>query len=138
MTAILLDGTRILSVNFDETGAISIAGVVDFKIPKENIKMMVLDSIDEFDKVFKPIQNPETECCFHFETYGDEYNIVVANHKINPATVWTVVDGDYDKMYVQNGLWLCDRVMHIITEIPAYWPVQDFVYFESDNKSECA
>lgn len=134
MKAILKDETNILNAISDKDGAISIANCVDFKIPKEHIKMMVLDSIDEFDKLFKPIQNPYESECFHFETYGKEYDIVVANHKVSPNTVWTVIDGDDGKMYVQLGLWLCDRVHYIITEEPAHWPVRDFRYCDNDEE----
>jgi hypothetical protein len=137
MKAILKDGTVIEDAVFATDGTINQRYTLRYCIPKEDVEEVILDNIEEFDKIFKPIQNPHESECFHFETYGEEYDIVLANHKANPNTVWTVVDGEDGELYVQLGLWLCDRVHYIITEEPAHWPVKDFRYCENDeNETE--
>jgi hypothetical protein len=72
-------------------------------------------SEDEFDASY-PLRinhlNPSASWAFGegpgclFETYGAELDFV---KKQDPLTIWTLVDGDDDDMYVQSGYHLVNR-----------------------------
>lgn len=47
-----------------------------------------------------------------FETFGDEFDFV---RRQNPATVWTIVDGDDGDWYIVNGLHFVNRVGYLIS-----------------------
>lgn len=133
MKAILKDGTNVLNVCFAEDGTINVAGSVRVCIPKDDVQMVIPKDNDEFDQIFKPIMNPFLgEGCYHFETYGEEYGLVMAAHEANPNTVWTVVDGDDGNMYVTQGWHFVDRVHYIITKEASRWSVEDFLYHKSE------
>jgi hypothetical protein len=50
-----------------------------------------------------------------FETYGEELEFV---RKQDPATIWTLVDGDDGDMYVITGYHLVNRVGYLISTTP--------------------
>lgn len=138
MKVILKDGTNVLKTCFAEDGTIGIIGSKDFSIPKDDVLMVILEDIEEFDQLFKPLQNPfEGEGCYHFETFGKEYEMVLKAHRENTHTVWTVIDGDDGNMYVTQGWHFVDRVHYIITDVAAHWPVDDILY-HADNVGEIA
>ena len=78
----------------------------------------------EFDSRFTPIPNylnPEATWSFNdgpgclFDVTGEEFAYV---QRQNPATVWTLVDGPEDEMYLLSGLHFVNRVGYLITREP--------------------
>jgi len=64
---------------------------------------------------FKPIENTLTGYeDNHFETYGEEYELV---KNTNPNNVWTEVDGD-SGTYIVAGLHFVNRIHYYITTNP--------------------
>jgi hypothetical protein len=55
-----------------------------------------------------------------YETYGPEldYILAMARDPKLQKHVWTITEGDNDKMYVQAGYHLVDRFMYMVTENP--------------------
>lgn len=50
-----------------------------------------------------------------FETYGEEFEFV---RRQDPATVWTLVDGDDGDWYILSGLHFVNRVGYLISREP--------------------
>jgi hypothetical protein len=50
-----------------------------------------------------------------FETNGEELAFV---KRQDPRTVWTLVDGDDEKMYVVNGFHFVNRVGYLLSTVP--------------------
>jgi hypothetical protein len=92
--------------------------------------------MEEFDEMFKPIENPFAgEGCYHFETYGEEYDMVLKALENNPKTVWTIVDGEDGNMYLTQGWHFVNRVHYVITEEVAHCLVEDILYHQ-DGETE--
>lgn len=95
---------------------------------------------DEWDEAYQPRSNhlrkgEETNL---FETYGIELGYVLATADINPAHVWTLVDGDKGT-YVVNGYHLVNRIAYLITKEPFYGDfleVLDSEYSEEDHDND--
>lgn len=76
--------------------------------------------IDEatFDEQYRPQKNhlddnaSFTGCLY--ETSGEEFAYV---RGVNPAAVWTVIDGDDGNLWIVSGLHYVDRVGYIVTEV---------------------
>jgi|GEM_PF-2890751 len=76
---------------------------------------------DEFDAHYTPISNhldanaswsyDEAPGCL-FETYGAELEFV---RQQAPGTIWTVVDGEDDDMYIVSGYHLVNRIGYLVT-----------------------
>lgn len=91
---------------------------------------------DYWDKTFKPIKNKITNGAdIHFETYGEEYELV---KNTNPNNVWTEVDGD-SGTYIVAGLHFVNRIHYYITENPwddEYTEIPSWVYRTCDCTEE--
>ncbi|HMP04538.1 MAG TPA: hypothetical protein PKC45_18780 [Gemmatales bacterium] len=79
---------------------------------------------DEFDDSFKLVPNhlnPNASWSYGdgpgclFETYGEELALV---RQQDPATVWTLVDGDDGDMYVVSGFHFVNRIGYLISTVP--------------------
>lgn len=79
---------------------------------------------EEFDARFPLLENhlnPHASWGFGngrgclFETYGEEFEFV---RRQDPATVWTIVDGDDGDWYVVDGLHFVNRVGYLISREP--------------------
>lgn len=68
----------------------------------------------DFMEHYTPIQNPiHPENEDKFETYGEDLEYV---KNYNQNHVWTVVDGDDDKLWVLRGMHFVNRVYYLITK----------------------
>ncbi len=79
---------------------------------------------DEFDSRFTPVPNhlnPDATWSFNdgpgclFDIEGEEFAFV---QRQSPETVWTLVDGPDDEMYVLSGLHFVNRIGYLITREP--------------------
>lgn len=73
-------------------------------------------TIEQFDKVFKPINNPfvNDEAIYYFDSVGEELDFV---SKQEENKIWTVVEGDSDdNLYLVNGYHNTNRMGYMITE----------------------
>lgn len=76
---------------------------------------------DEFDAAYTPRPNHlnpnaswaygENPGCL-FETYGEELEFV---RRQDPATIWTLVDGDDGDQYLVSGYHLVNRIGYLLT-----------------------
>lgn len=99
---------------------------------------------DEFDAKFPLVENHlnlhatwgfgEGRGCL-FETYGEEFEFV---RRQDPASVWTITDGDDGDWYVVNGLHYVNRVGYLISREPVLDGVAIEVHIpmarDSDNQ----
>lgn len=78
---------------------------------------------DQFFDQFKPIKNHLAADAaydgYMFETYGKEYEHVNAQLKINPLTVWTLLEGDDGNCHINQGWHYVNRIGYFITMMPA-------------------
>ena len=84
---------------------------------------------DQFFDQFKPIKNHfDANASYDghmFETYGQEYEFVNEQLKVNPLKVWTLVEGcDDDNLYITEGWHFVNRLGYFVTEVPAEFGVQ--------------
>ena len=71
-------------------------------------------NIEDWERIFEPIQNQfSNENIDHFETYGEELEFV-QTHKDNQ--IWTLIDGNDGKLYIEAGYHLCNRVHYFVTK----------------------
>lgn len=83
--------------------------------------MQVDMKFDEWTEKYKPINNPNAQdenSPDLFETYGDDHERVLQQHKIDPKTIWTLLDNDEGDLVVSAGYHVCNRVNYFITEVP--------------------
>jgi len=78
---------------------------------KKNIITM---TFEEWEEKYKPVRDAHNEIKF-FETYGEDAKVV---SKENVLKVWTLLDGDNDKTYLEGGLVHVNRLNYIITAVP--------------------
>ncbi|MCK5236184.1 MAG: hypothetical protein KAR06_04280 [Deltaproteobacteria bacterium] len=76
---------------------------------------------EDFEKKYTPDTSIKSDCLSDdneggLETFGADYEQVVAITKATPKRVWTVIDGEGDKLYVVAGWHWVDRVQYLITE----------------------
>lgn len=81
-------------------------------------------SEDEFDNQYPLVRNHidpnaswsdnEGPGCL-FETYGEEVEFV---RQQNPLTIWTIIDGDDDDMYITSGYHFVNRIGYLISTVP--------------------
>ncbi len=79
---------------------------------------------DEFDTKYPLVRNHidpnaswsdnEGPGCL-FETYGEEVEFV---RQQDPLTIWTVIDGDDDDMYITSGYHFVNRLGYLISTVP--------------------
>lgn len=73
-----------------------------------------------FDK-YKPIKNHLDDNAsfdgYMYETYGEEMEFV-RSQPLN--TIWTLIHGDYDSLFLDNGMHVVNRIGYFITTNP--WP----------------
>lgn len=82
-------------------------------------------SEDEFDERYTLVQNhlnPNASWGYGdsgggclFETYGDELVFV---RQQDPATVWTLIDGEDGDLYVVSGYHFVNRVGYLVSKTP--------------------
>ncbi|WP_425399893.1 hypothetical protein [Aeoliella sp.] len=95
---------------------------------------------DEFDEHYPLMPNhlnPNAgwDGCL-FETYGPELDFL---RQQDPATVWTLVDGDDGDLYIQSGICFVNRIGYFISTVPT--PENAFFHVRitmSDPDSESA
>lgn len=89
-------------------------------------------SEDEFDEQYPLVQNhlnPNASWGFGdsggclFETYGDELLFV---RRQDPATIWTLIDGENGDLYVISGYHFVNRIGYLVSKSP----VPDDVFVE--------
>ena len=69
---------------------------------------------DQWDERFgDAVENSEGST--FFETYGDDFEAVKA---ADPATVWTIVEGENDNQYLIPGIHFVNRIGYVIAEKP--------------------
>ena len=74
---------------------------------------------DEFDERYPLVANHLNQhagwngCLF--ETYGPELDFVCQQ---DPATVWTLVDGDGGDLYIQSAICFVNRIGYVISTVP--------------------
>jgi hypothetical protein len=90
-------------------------------------------TLEEWDKTYKPIQNPfDPHASFDgvmFETYGKELEFVKAQRD---AFIWTYIDGE-DGTYIIEGFHFVNRIGYFVTAVPC--PEGEFVsVIVSQNK----
>lgn len=77
---------------------------------------------DQFWEQFKPIKNHivATSCYdgHMFETYGQEYEFIKEQLKVNPLTVWTLLDSE-NSSFISEGWHYVNRLGYFVTEVPA-------------------
>jgi hypothetical protein len=90
---------------------------------KTSIDLLQL-SEDEFMKQFPLVFNHlnptaswacDNEPGCMFETFGEEFEFV--RHQAS-LTVWTLVDGDDDDLYILGGLHFCNRIGYFVSTVP--------------------
>ena len=79
---------------------------------------------DEFDNQYPLVRNHldanaswsdnEGPGCL-FETYGEEIEFV---RQQDPLTIWTVIDGHDDDMYIASGYHFVNRIGYLISTVP--------------------
>lgn len=76
-------------------------------------------SYDEWRDAYRPVRNTiRTDAPFDglmFETFGLELDAVAA---ADPACVWTIVDGECDRLWLLSGCHVVNRLGYLITERP--------------------
>jgi len=76
-----------------------------------------MDKVDfeEFDRKYTTVEFEDTISGTPdmLETYGEELQIV---KKSNPKTVWTIIDGEGERMYIIAGMHWVNRINYVITE----------------------
>lgn len=82
------------------------------------------DKFDEWMEQYRPIPNPTgdsgfaaNDVSYMYETYGEELAAVKEAYRKNPATVWTITDGDDGEWYLGDGFHFVNRVGYFITEL---------------------
>lgn len=82
-------------------------------------------TFEEFEQEYVPLVNHIAEDSlfdgYMFETYDEEWEFVKAQ---NPNNVWTIIDGDFEQMFIVPGFHVVNRIGYIITE--EEWEDQDF------------
>jgi hypothetical protein len=77
----------------------------------------------DFDHEFKPLKNHiDKHASFEgimFETYGLERDFVLEQYRINPLTIWTIIEGDNGDSFLQSGFHYVNRLGYIITKNPS-------------------
>jgi hypothetical protein len=85
---------------------------------------------------FKPIKNTITNGAdYHFETYGEEQELV---RTTDPKLIWTEVDGD-SGTYIVAGYHYVNRIHYYITTNPwedEWTEVPTWVYRDCDCRTE--
>ena len=80
------------------------------------MKQLETISVEEWESRYKPIRNvldPNASWDgIMYETYGDDFNLVV---KYPNEQIWTYCDGN-DGTYLYAGLYLADRIGYFICE----------------------
>ena len=88
-------------------------------------------SFDNFVEQYNPIENDEDSILF--ETYGEDLEKVKQIAKADNRKVWTLVDGEDDKMVLINGYHLVNRVAYVITEHPSKDENLEVLYSEEEE-----
>lgn len=66
-----------------------------------------------------------------FETYGEELDFV---RRQDPRTVWTLLDGDDDDLYLASGYHFVNRIGYLISTVPV--PSDQFIQVHIPTSSE--
>jgi hypothetical protein len=97
-------------------------------------------SYDEFLDKFKPIRNHLDDNAnadgFAFETYGKEFEAVLAAYEKNPRSVWTCVEGD-NSTWITEGLHHVNRMFYFITKKPALENRTYYIAYGHDEGDPC-
>ena len=92
---------------------------------------------DQFWEQFKPIKNHlvATSCYdgHMFETYGQEHEFIKEQLKVNPLTVWTLLDSE-NSSFISEGWHYVNRLGYFVTEVPAEAGLQYLI--EDDGAAE--
>ncbi len=83
------------------------------------------DAFDEWVETYRPIANPTGDSgffvddkCLMFETFGADLAVVHKALSEAPNTVWTLVEGDDNELYLGDGYHYVNRFGYFITEVP--------------------
>lgn len=91
-------------------------------------------SYDAWIEAFRPLPNVVFDQAPYdgtmYETYGAEYDHLIAVADVAPATIWTLVDGEED-LHILSGLHRVNRVGYFITEVAVDSGVEIEVDFDS-------
>lgn len=77
-------------------------------------------SDDVFFEKYTCVENPFTkggsfDNCL-FETYGEDHQFILLEARINPASVWTVIDNNEGWYGIIAGYHFVNRLGYLITE----------------------
>jgi len=68
----------------------------------------------EWEDIFQPIQNPNEEEKYSFETYGEDLEFVASQM---PEFIWTEMDGD-NGVYIVSGMHYVNRIQYYVCKTP--------------------
>jgi len=89
---------------------------------------------EQFEEQYTPIknhldENASFDGCM-FETFDDEYDFVKRMAEQNK--VWTIIEGDNNKMYYSTGVHLVNRLGFLVTEEPYKFETEVTIILEFD------
>lgn len=84
-----------------------------------------MKTIEEFIEIYKPIANPTTvifqdkksDDDYKFNWHSLEENDLLDDNK-GENTIWTVIEGERDSLYLKSGYHRVNRLYHYITQVP--------------------
>jgi len=84
---------------------------------------------DDFDNKYNlaDIESENFEVNGQLETFGKDLEIVLKYANEHPKRVWTVIDGDDDKLWIVSGYHLVNRVYYYITKEECIENFEDYV-----------
>lgn len=77
--------------------------------------------LEEFNKLFKPIDEPEMDegYTWQFEESSEATEVAKKFDSERPYRhIWTAVDGGGIDILLQNGYHMCNRLFYIVCETP--------------------
>lgn len=88
-----------------------------------------MEDFDIFMEKFEPIEHPNEEGFYMFETYGEELTLVEKHLKEKgPEYVWTAINGEKSKMWLVPGFHRVDRLGYFLTTKPWDEEERDYLY----------
>ena len=90
-------------------------------MPKTQTKQQLI-SWDDFVEKYEPQENHLDDNASYdglmYETYEKELDYIFGLHKhpLEKGRVWTIIEGDNDKIYIEAGFHLVNRMGFIVTK----------------------
>lgn len=80
-------------------------------------------TFEQWWEVFNPIGEPTAPCgpsmgevARGFETHGADLRHILSVNESAPNTVWTLIEGDDNELYIVSGYHHVNRLAYFITE----------------------